>query len=168
MLAGCMYLVLKESGSPRKPKEVADIFGLSSATFTKALKQLQEVLAIGKQKGLLSITKAKTSSTSTKAVEYIALPLSKLPLQRAQMDHLTTLCSRIAEQVEAMGLGQENMPPSLAAGCVAFVLKRCDALDIPLTKIAEASDISIATLQKCLRRLEVHSADLEKFFVGGA
>jgi hypothetical protein len=168
MLAGCMYLVLKESGSPRKPKEVADIFGLSSATFTKALKQLQEVLAIGKQKGLLSITKAKTSSTSTKAVEYIALPLSKLPLQRAQMEHLTTLCSRIAEQVEAMGLGQENMPPSLAAGCVAFVLKRCDALDIPLTKIAEASDISIATLQKCLRRLEVHSADLEKFFVGGA
>jgi len=164
MLAGCIYLVLKESGSPRKPKEVADLFGLSSATFTKALKQLQEVLAIGKQKGLLSVTKAKTSSSSTKAVEYIALPLSKLPLQRAQMEHLTTLCSRIAEQVEAMGLGQENMPPSLAAGCVAFVLKRCDALDIPLTQIAEASGISIATLQKCLRRLETHAADLEKFF----
>jgi len=164
MLAGCLYLVLKESGSPRKPKDVADLFGLSSATFTKALKQLQEVLAIGRQKGLLSLSKAKTSSTSTKAVEYIALPLSKLPLQRAQMEHLTTLCSRIAEQVEAMGLGQENMPPSLAAGCVAFVLKRCDALDIPLTQIAEASGISIATLQKCLRRLESHAGDLEKFF----
>jgi len=56
------------------------------------------------------------------------------------------------------------MPPSLAAGCVAFVLKRCDALDIPLTQIAEASGISIATLQKCLRRLESHAGDLEKFF----
>jgi transcription initiation factor TFIIIB Brf1 subunit/transcription initiation factor TFIIB len=164
MLAGCLYLVLKESGSPRKPKDVADIFGLSSATFTKALKQLQEVLAIGKQKGLLSLTKAKTSSTSTKAVEYISLPLSKLSLQRAQMEHLITLCSRIAEQVETMGLGQENMPPSLAAGCIAFVLKRCDALDIPLIQIAEASGISIATLQKCLRRLETHAIDLEKFF----
>jgi hypothetical protein len=33
-----------------------------------------------------------------------------------------------------------------------------------LAKIAEASDISIATLQKCLRRLEGHAAALEKFF----
>jgi len=164
MLGGCMYLVLKESGSPRKPKEIAEIFGLSSGTFTKALKQLQELLAMARQKGLLSQTKAKTSASSTKAVEYIRLPLSKLPLQRNQKEHLTTLCIRIAEQVELLGLGQENMPPSLAAGCVAFVLKRCEVLDIPLPKIAEASDISIATLQKCLRRLEGHATDLEKFF----
>jgi transcription initiation factor TFIIIB Brf1 subunit/transcription initiation factor TFIIB len=166
MLGGCMYLVLKESGSPRKPKDIAEMFGLSSATFTKALKQLQEVLAIARQKGMLSATKAKTSATSTKAVEYIALPLSKLPLQRAQMEHLTTLCTRVAEEVETLGLGQENMPPSLAAGCVAFVLKRCEVLDIPLAQIASVSDISIATLQKCLRRLETHASDLEKLFSG--
>lgn len=164
MLGGCMYLVLKESGSPRKPKDVAVMFGLSSGTFTKALKQLQELLAMARQKGLLSSTKAKTSVTSTKAVEYIRLPLSKLAIQRTQQEHLTTLCIRIAEQVELLGLGQENMPPSLAAGCVAFVLKRCEVLDISLATIAEASDISIATLQKCLRRLELHAADLEKFF----
>jgi len=166
MLGGCMYLVLKESGSPRKPKDIAEMFGLSSATFTKALKQLQEVLAIARQKGMLSATKAKTSASSTKAVEYIALPLSKLPLQRAQMEHLTTLCTRVAEEVETLGLGQENMPPSLAAGCVAFVLKRCEVLDIPLAQIASVSDISIATLQKCLRRLETHASDLEKLFSG--
>jgi transcription initiation factor TFIIIB Brf1 subunit/transcription initiation factor TFIIB len=164
MLAGCLYLVLKESGSPRKPKDIAEIFGLSSATFTKALKQLQEILAMARQKGLLSYTKAKTSSTSTKAVEYIALPLSKLHLQRGQQDHLTILCTRVAEQVELLGLGQENMPPSLAAGCIAFVLKRCEVLDIGLAQIAEASDISSATLQKCLRRLELHASDLERFF----
>ena len=165
MLAGCMYLVLKQSGSPRKPKDISEIFGLSSATFTKALKQLQEILAMARQKGLLNNTKAKTSSCSTKAIEYIALPLSRLPLQKTQVVHLTTLCERIAEQVEELGLGQENMPPSLAAGCVAFVLKRCEVLDISLNQIAEVSDISIATLQKCLRRLELHAADLEKFFI---
>jgi transcription initiation factor TFIIIB Brf1 subunit/transcription initiation factor TFIIB len=164
MLAGCMYLVLKESGSPRKPKDIAEMFGLSSATFTKALKQLQEILAMARQKGLLSKTKAKTSSCSTKATEYIALPLSKLPLQRAQQEHLMILCNRVAEQVEKLGLGQENMPPSLAAGCVAFVLKRCEVLDISLSQIAEVSQISIATLQKCLRRLELHAAALERFF----
>ena len=74
------------------------------------------------------------------------------------------LCNRVAEQVEKLGLGQENMPPSLAAGCVAFVLKRCEVLDIGLPQIAEVSQISIATLQKCLRRLELHAAALERFF----
>ena len=143
------------------------MFALSSASFTKALKQLQELLAMARQKGLLSLTKAKTSSCSTKAIEYIALPLSKLPLQRAQQEHLTILCSRVATEVELLGLGQENMPPSLAACCVAFVLKRCEVLDIGLQQIADASDISIATLQKCLRRLELHATALEQFFRGG-
>jgi len=53
------------------------------------------------------------------------------------------------------------MPPSLAAGCVAFVIKRCDSLKISMAKIAEASEISVATLQKCLRRLESYSEVLE-------
>jgi hypothetical protein len=77
------------------------------------------------------------------------------------MEHLNTLCKRIAEKSEEIGLSQENMPPSLAAGCVAFVIKRCDELSIPVSKIAEASEISVATLQKCLRRLESYSEVLE-------
>jgi transcription initiation factor TFIIB len=160
MLSACLYVSLKESGSPRKPKEIADIFGLSSATFTKALKQMQEVMALARQKGQIGISK-KPQSASTKAKEYIALPLSRLPIQRTQMDYIGSLAEQIAEKVEIDGLSQENMPPSLAAGCLAFVLKRAGALDIPVSKIAEASEISIATLQKCLRRLESHSEILE-------
>jgi transcription initiation factor TFIIB len=162
LLSACLYMSLKQSGSPRKPKEIADIFGLPSATFTKALKQMQEVMALARQKGLLQRTTSnKPSQSSTKAVEYIQLPLSRLPIPRNQIEHLHTLCKRIAEKAEEAGLSQENMPPSLAAGCVAFVIKRCDSLQIPLTKIAEASEISIATLQKCLRRLESYSETLE-------
>jgi hypothetical protein len=77
------------------------------------------------------------------------------------MDHLFTLCKQIAIKAEEAGLSQENMPPSLAAGCVAFVIKRCESLSIPLSKIAKASEISVATLQKCLRRLESCSETLE-------
>jgi hypothetical protein len=77
------------------------------------------------------------------------------------MEHLHTLCKRVAEKSEEAGLSQENMPPSLAAGCVAFVIKRCEALTIPISKIAEASEISVATLQKCLRRLESCAETLE-------
>lgn len=162
LLSACMYMSLKQSGSPRKPKEVAEIFGLTSSTFTKALKHIQEIMAMARQKGLLELTTSnKPSQSSTKAVEYIQLPLSRLPLPRQQMEHLHMLCIRVAEKAEEAGLAQENMPPSLAAGCVAFVIKRCDTLAIGLPKIAEVSNISLATLQKCLRRLESHGAMLE-------
>jgi len=162
LLSACLYTSLKQSGSPRKPKEISEIFGLSSSTFTKALKQMQEVMALARQKGVLRLTTTnKPSQSSTKATEYIQLPLSRLPIDRQQMDHLSVLCKRIAEKAEEAGLSQENMPPSLAAGCLAFVIKRCETLNIPLTKIAEASEISVATLQKCLRRLESYSDTLE-------
>ena len=49
----------------------------------------------------------------------------------------------------------------LLAGCVAFVIKRCEAMSIPVSKIAEVSEISVATLQKCLRRLESCAETLE-------
>jgi transcription initiation factor TFIIB len=162
LLSACLYMSLKQSGSPRKPKEIAEIFGLNSATFTKALKQMQEVMALARQKGLLNNTTTnKPSQSSTRAIEYIQLPLSRLPIPRNQMEHLHTLCKRVAEKSEEAGLSQENMPPSLAAGCVAFVIKRCEILNIPLSKIAEVSEISIATLQKCVRRLESYSDVLE-------
>jgi transcription initiation factor TFIIIB Brf1 subunit/transcription initiation factor TFIIB len=106
-------------------------------------------------------TSNKPSQSSTRAVEYIQLPLSRLPIPRDQMKHLFTLAQRIAEKAEEARLSQENMPPSLAAGCLAFIIKRCDGLHVSLATIAEASEISVATLQKCLRRLETHAEILE-------
>ena len=163
LLSACIYISLKKSGSPRKHQEIATIFGLNPATFTKAYKQTNEIMALARQKGLLNNSSTnKPSQSSTKATEYIQLPLSRLPIPREQMEHLRTLCNNIAEKIEETGLSQENMPPSLAAGCIAFVIKRCEILDISVAKIAEVSEISIATLQKCLRRLENHSELLEK------
>jgi transcription initiation factor TFIIB len=162
LLSACLYTSLKQAGSPRKPKEIADLFGLVSSTFTKALKQMQEIMALARQKGLLAKTTSnRPSQSSTQAAEYIQLPLSRLPLPRNQMEHLFTLCKRIAEKADQAGLSQENMPPSLAAGCIAFVIKRCETISIPLSKISAASEISVATLQKCLRRLESYHEILE-------
>jgi transcription initiation factor TFIIIB Brf1 subunit/transcription initiation factor TFIIB len=77
------------------------------------------------------------------------------------MDIVYQSAKRIAEKAEEAGLSQENIPPSLAAGCIAFVLKRNKSLDITIAKIAQASEISIVTLQKCIRRLESFSDILE-------
>ncbi len=162
LLSSCLYVSLKQAGSPRKPAEIAELFGISSATFTKALKQLQETMALARQKGLLSNTTVhKFNQSSTKATEYIQLPLNRLPIPRNKMDSIYQSTRRIAEKAEEAGLSQENIPPSLAAGCIAFVIKRNESIVIPLAKIAEASEISIVTLQKCIRRLESYSDVLE-------
>jgi transcription initiation factor TFIIB len=162
LLSACLYTSLKQSGSPRKPKDIVELFGLSSSVFTKALKQMQEVMTLARQKGLLSNHKSnQASQSSTKAVEYLQLPLSRLSIPRNELDSFFVLCKQIAEQADEIGLSQENMPPSLAAGCIAFVLKRCN-IPITLVQIAEASQISLATLQKCLRRLESFKEKLEE------
>jgi transcription initiation factor TFIIIB Brf1 subunit/transcription initiation factor TFIIB len=162
LLSACIYISLKKTGSPRKHQEIATIFGINPATFTKAYKQTNEIIAVAQQKGLLNtLNTNKPSQSSTKATEYIQLPLSRLQIPREQINHLHMLCTRIAQKSEEAGLSQENMPPSLAAGCIAFVIKRCQNLNVSITKIAEVSEISLATLQKCLRRLESHSDILE-------
>ena len=152
LLSACLYTSLKQSGSPRKPKDIADLFGISSMGFTKALKQMQEIMALARQKGMLPMVRHNESSTQ--AAEYIQLPLSRLPISRAQIEPLLRECQRVAMRAEEIGLAQENMPPSLAAACIAFVVKRAE-VELPFTKIAAACEISVATLQKCLRRLEM-------------
>lgn len=162
LLSSCLYMSLKQAGSPRKPAEIAELFGISSATFTKALKQLQETMALARQKGLLTSTVAhKFTQSSTKATEYIQLPLNRLPIPRNVMEQIHQSAKRIAEKAEETGLSQENIPPSLAAGCIAFVIKRHADLEISLANIAQASEISIVTLQKCIRRLETFRITLE-------
>lgn len=164
ILSACMYIALKNSGSPRKPKEVAVIFGVAPTVFTKALKQIQETISLARQKGKLqseSILNKNTSSTSASA--YIQLPLSRMSITRSQMEYIGKMALLIADAAEKHCISQENMPPSLAAGCIAFVIKRCADIDISIIKIAAASEISLATIQKCLRRLEMHTSILEKY-----
>jgi transcription initiation factor TFIIIB Brf1 subunit/transcription initiation factor TFIIB len=181
VLSSCMYLALKQLGSPRKPKEISEIFKIPSATFAKSLKQTQEILAMISQREMMDSTnptleivdsknitatddKKSTNSMSTKASEYIDLPLSRLPISRKQMLFLSDICKQIASYIETNNLIQENMPPSLAAGCIAFILKRIDTISITNDKLAEVCGISVATIIKCLKRLETFSKELEAIY----
>ena len=161
ILSACLFLALKNSGTPRKPKDVAAIFGIQSPMFTRALKQVQESLSMARQKGRIKGA-YNTNKTSTRASEYIQLPVSHLPIQRSQMETIERLAQIIAEKSENENISQENMPPSLAAGCIAFVVKRFKPVKISISQIAAVCNISVATVQKCLNRLELHSAMLEE------
>jgi transcription initiation factor TFIIIB Brf1 subunit/transcription initiation factor TFIIB len=155
VVASCIYSALKMVGAPRKPKDVADMFHLQNAQFTKAFKDFQCVLAMAKQKGMLSqATVIPSQLKTTHASDYIAFPLSKLPIQRKDVEMLRTLATKIADVAEAEELSKENMPPSLASAVLSFVLSRSGYEKITHAEIASACDVSEGTLQKCLRRLE--------------
>jgi transcription initiation factor TFIIIB Brf1 subunit/transcription initiation factor TFIIB len=155
VVASCIYSALKMVGAPRKPKDVADMFHLQNAQFTKAFKDFQCVLAMAKQKGLLSqATVIPSQLKTTHARDYIAFPLSKLPIQRNDVETIRALAMRVADMVEEQEISNENMPPSLASAVLGFVLERCGYEKIPLETIANACDVSVGTVQKCLRRLE--------------
>ena len=160
VVASSVYAALKIVGEPRKPKEIADMFHLTTAQFTKAFKYFQEVLALAKQRGQITNALAPANMASTKASDYITHPLSKLPISRAHYNEIQDFAIAIANKAEDSLISPENMPPSLAAGVLAFVLARKGYPEIPLSRIASVCSVSEGTLSKCLKRLEVAASAL--------
>ena len=114
VVASCLYSALKVVNQPRKPKEVADMFHLSIAQFTKSMKYFQEILCMATQRGLLSTTATPASVPTTRSSNYIANPLSRLPITRKTYQVLQEIAVKLANEIEDMELCPENMPPSLA------------------------------------------------------
>lgn len=160
VVASSIYAALKSVGEPRKPKEIADMFHLTTAQFTKSYKYFQEVLALAKQRGLVTDTLAPASQASTRASDYIAHPLSKLPVERKHFMEIQFTAIQTANKAEDILISPENMPPSLAAGVLAFVLARMGYEEIPLSRIASVCNVSEGTLGKCLKRLEAAEESL--------
>jgi transcription initiation factor TFIIIB Brf1 subunit/transcription initiation factor TFIIB len=164
VVASCIYSALKMVGQPRKPVEIAEMFHLSSTQFTKSFKYFQEVLSMANQRGLLGEAAVPASLSSTRAADYIAHPLSRLPVSRIAFLKIQSTAKEIATVAEDRELCQENMPPSLAAGVLAFVLPKMGHAEITNERIASVCGVSEGTLVKCLRKLEA-AADILKEFL---
>lgn len=157
VVASSIYSSLKQVGQPRKPKEIADMFHLSTAQFTKSLKYFQEILCMAHQRGLLQGGQADPAAMpSTRASDYISNPLSKLPIRRDAFLTIRKHAIDLANEVEAKEICSENMPPSLAAGVIAFILKKMLKDEYPegTERIASVCGVSEGTLQKCLKKLD--------------
>jgi len=169
VVASSIYSALKQVGQPRKPKEIAEMFHLSNAQFTKSLKYFQEILCMAHQRGLLKEGHADPSAMpSTRASDYISNPLSKLPIRRDTFQQIREKCIAFANEIEEKELCSENMPPSLAAGVIAFVvqnaLKKEDSEMISVERIASVCGVSEGTLQKCLKKIEAaHTSGAIKY-----
>jgi transcription initiation factor TFIIIB Brf1 subunit/transcription initiation factor TFIIB len=131
------------------------MFNIKTSDFTKAFKYVQEVLALAHQKGhLKGFSGSPSAIQTTRASHYIAHPLSKLPLKRAEFAVVLALSTKIADTAEDMSLCAEHMPPSLAAAALAEAIKLKGHKDIATETIAGLCDVSAGTLIKCWKRLE--------------
>jgi transcription initiation factor TFIIIB Brf1 subunit/transcription initiation factor TFIIB len=159
VVASSIYSALKQVGQPRKPKEIADMFHLSTAQFTKSLKYFQEILCMAHQRGLLAGGHADPAAMpSTRASNYISNPLSKLPISRGAFNMIREKAIAVANEVEDNEISPENMPPSLAAGVIALILEQPGFSEDPDTisheRIASVCGVSEGTLYKCLKKLQ--------------
>jgi transcription initiation factor TFIIIB Brf1 subunit/transcription initiation factor TFIIB len=112
------------------------------------------------QRGLLTGEQVDPAAMpSTRASDYISNPLSKLPISRGVFQALREKAMRIADVVEDEEICPENMPPSLAAGVIAFLIKKEGYLDqVSYEGIAAVCQVSEGTLQKCMKKLEAADA----------
>ena len=118
------------------------------------------------QRGLLSTGQADPSAMpSTRASDYISNPLSKLPIRRDTFQEIRKMAILLANEIEDKEICSENMPPSLAAGVIAFLIRRISPSEYPNTisyeRIATVCGVSEGTLQKCLKKLEAVADQFE-------
>ena len=173
LLAACLYEALKRSGTPRRPKDIGIIFQINIRYVTKGLKQFANLLNLDERTAIApKKTPAKSvvvqpvsvesrrakwdvvSSSTTTYEHYIDPFVSKLEAPRNLTGTLIALTRQICSKADDMGICPENTPPSLTAAALALA---CSTLTIQKTiqEIAAVCDISVVTLHKCLKRLNI-------------
>ena len=182
MLAACLWEALKRHGSPRMPKDIAEVFIIPLKQVTKGIKQFQHLFAI-RTSGQLTNTYAnptkvapvpeesdetaetisarafqrraiwqKTASRTTSYEDFIQPFLTNLSVSRASSQKLEQLVRHVCALTEELGIVPENTPPSLTASVIAFCSQEL-GIRLELAEIAKVCGISAVTIQKCLKRM---------------
>jgi len=181
MLAACLWEALKRHGTPRMPKDIAEIFHIPLKQVTKGNKQFQNLFAM-RTSGQLTDTYAnpgtpsvapkleesaetiaarafqrksiwqKTASRTTSYEDFIQPFLTNLSIPRNSASTLENLVRHVCQRTEELGIVPENTPPSLTASVIALCSQELGIrLEVP--EIARVCGISAVTIHKCLKRM---------------
>lgn len=155
LLAACLYESLKRHDTPRRPTEIASMFQIDVKLITRGVKQfsglLEEHLHSAKPTHYQMEKKVETPSTNFK--HYLEPAIYRLETPRAHHGQILEFASRMGNTIDELGICPETTPSSLAASALKLTL---DAFKLSKTnaEIAKVCTISVATLQKCLKRIE--------------
>ena len=150
IIAACVYFACKINEVARSTNEIADIFSISGTVMTKGCKKFQEIMQLNK----VDINRIHNTNTVTMD-DFIDRFCSKLKLS----DEDITAIKHISYLSQVYNLVNDNTPPSMAAGCIYLYIKDI-GYDIHKRNIADVCKISEVTINKCYKKLEIHSDKL--------
>ena len=115
IIAACVYFACKDCNVPRSSKEVAEIFSINGTVMTKGVKKCQEIIHMNKHN-----KKRLTTNKSIKPEHFIDRFCNKLKMEEKDVDIISKICNVSLEK----NIISENTPPSIAAGCIFFYIKK--------------------------------------------
>jgi transcription initiation factor TFIIB len=156
LLAACLYESLKRHDTPRRPVDIAEIFQIDVKLITRGVKQFSGLLEEHLHSAApthVSAPEKKMDTPSTNFRHYLEPAICKLETPRSLHGQIVELAMRLGDLIDELGICPETTPSSLAASALALT---CEKLKIekPNADIARVCSISLATLQKCLKRIE--------------
>ncbi len=184
LMAACLFESLKRHDTPRRPGEIAEIFKIDMKLITRGVKQfaglLDEHLHAAARKAveedaatttnpsttknatevkeIVEVTKAPVilqpvATPSTNFRHYLEPAILRLETPRSLLGAMEDQAIHFGNLLDELGVCPETTPPSLAACSIALATQH---LGFPKTnqEIAGVCGISLATLQKCMKRIE--------------
>ena len=146
IIAACVYFACKTCSVPRSSKEIADIFKINSTVMTRGVKKCQEIIYMNKAN-----RQRLNQGMSIQPEDLIERFCNKLKIQEKDVKTITKICTKSINE----NIISENTPPSIAAGCIFYYIKKKD-MKITRKDISDICIISEVTINKCCKRLETH------------
>jgi transcription initiation factor TFIIIB Brf1 subunit/transcription initiation factor TFIIB len=178
LMAACLFESLKRHDTPRRPAEIAEIFKINLKHITRGVKQFSGLLdehlhAQAKKETQMEIPtqseiKAADSDTpqaptpvivnpiatpSTNFRHYLEPAILRLEIPRSLMGSLQDLANGFGNLLDELGVCPETTPPSLAACSISLACQKI-GIQKANSEVASVCGISIATLQKCMKRID--------------
>ena len=151
LLAACLFESLKRHDTPRRPVEIADIFQIDAKLITRGVKQFSGLLEEHLHTTPLAEKKAETPSTHFR--HYLEPAIYKLETPRMLHNQIVDMATKIGNMIDELGVCPETTPSSLVASALALACERM-GLEKTNLEVAKVCSISVATLHKCLKRIE--------------
>lgn len=151
LLAACLFESLKRHDTPRRPVEIAEIFQIDAKLITRGVKQFSGLLE--EHLHTTPTTEKKAETPSTHFRHYLEPAIYKLETPRLLHTQIVALATKIGNMIDELGVCPETTPSSLAASALSLACERL-GLEKTNVEVAKVCSISVATLHKCLKRIE--------------
>jgi transcription initiation factor TFIIIB Brf1 subunit/transcription initiation factor TFIIB len=138
LIAACVYYATKKEGATREPREIAELFSITTKDLSTGIRCFQEQ-AIWLDTGLYHREESSTPK------DYIGRYLTKLMIHD---NSIMLLAEGMANRIQELHICGHATPTSVAAAII-FSLIQLLGIEITLKDIAEAIGISSITIQKC-------------------